>query len=266
MTDTLKKICADKREHISACKAQRSESALLADANAADTPRGFRRALAQRVEAGNIALIAEIKKASPSVGLIRNDFDAAALANAYAAGGASCLSVLTDIPYFQGKDVYLQQARAAVDLPVLRKDFMLDPYQIIEARALGADCILLIIAALSDTQAAELEKTALELGMDVLIEVHDHAELDRALKALNPHMMGVNNRNLKTLAVDLSTSETLAKHIPPNILRVCESGIKTHDDIQRMNRSGFGCFLVGESLMREADVTLATKQLLGLSL
>ncbi|MDX1975591.1 MAG: indole-3-glycerol phosphate synthase TrpC [Rickettsiales bacterium] len=262
MSDTLAKICADKREHIARSKESVSLAELEARIASGQKPRGFRRALAQAIEQGHIALIAEIKKASPSVGVIRADFDPATLARAYQKGGAHCLSVLTDQPYFQGEDAYLQAARQAVSLPVLRKDFMLDPYQIIESRALGADCILLIMAALSDSQAAELENTAIELGMDVLVEVHDQDELDRALLHLRPQLLGVNNRNLKTLKVDLATSETLAKQIPSPILRVCESGIRTHDDIVRMQHANIHCFLVGESLMREEDVTLATKELL----
>lgn len=257
--NTLEEICAKKREHIAQQKSLRSESEQLVLAQAASAPRGFIKALKQK----SPALIAEIKKASPSKGVIRADFEPASLAKAYGAGGAACLSILTDEPYFQGKDEYLKLARDAVSLPVLRKDFMLDPYQIIESRALGADCILLIMAALSDAQAKELEAAAHAIGMDVLVEVHDRTELERALTHLTSSMIGINNRNLKTLAVDLSTSETLAKFLPPHILGVCESGIGNHADIKRMQRAGIGCFLVGESLMREADVTAATRKLLG---
>jgi len=262
MSDTLSEICAKKREHVAKQKSLRPESELLHIAKDASAPRGFIKALIAKRSATGIALIAEIKKASPSKGIIRSDFHPANLARSYAEGGAACLSVLTDEPYFQGKDAYLSEARAAAGLPVLRKDFMLDPYQVTEARALGADCILLIMAALSDTQARELEAAAQAYKMDVLVEVHDRAELDRAL-ALSSSLIGINNRNLKTLAVDLSTSETLAKYLPPHILAVCESGIHTHSDIERMQRKNIGCFLVGESLMREPDVTAATRKLLG---
>lgn len=258
----LAEICAAKREHVARRKAALPEGALLQQAKQAAAPRGFRRALEKKIAGGKFALIAEIKKASPSKGLIRADFDPAALARAYAEGGAACLSVLTDEPYFQGRDAYLAQARDAVSLPALRKDFMLDPYQVVESRALGTDCILLILAALSDGQARELEAAAHGLGMDVLLEAHDRAELERAL-ALSSTLIGINNRDLKTLKVDLATAETLAKHLPPNILGVCESGLGEHADLERMNRAGFSCFLVGESLMRQADVVQATRQLLG---
>lgn len=261
MSDKLAEICHVKRQHVEACKARRG-FAEVASAAAAQTPvRGFHRVLQARIAQGGIGLIAEIKKASPSRGLIRQDFAPAALAQAYAQGGASCLSVLTDMPYFQGDDAYLGEARGAVALPVLRKDFMVDPYQVVEARALGADCILLIMAALDDVLAAELEDAAMALGMDVLIEVHDDAETERALR-LRSRLLGINNRNLKTLQVDLATSEALCRLVPEGYTLICESGIKTHADITRMRRSGMHGFLVGESLMLEADVAAATRRLL----
>jgi indole-3-glycerol phosphate synthase len=262
MTNILAEICDRKKLDVSNRKTSISTSVLLQEIKSVGAPRGFLQSLQQKVHAGKFGLIAEIKKASPSAGLIRKDFDPAILAKAYEAGGAACLSVLTDEPYFQGHDDYLQLARNACQLPVLRKDFMVDTYQIIESRALGADCILLIMATLSDVQAKEMYQLAAELGMDTLFEVHDMQELERTL-ALSPKMIGINNRNLKTMQVDLATSETLAKHIPPTILTVCESGIRTHNDVQRMKNAGIGCFLVGESLMREADITKATQQLLG---
>lgn len=260
--NTLHTICADKREHIARCKQVVSEATLREKARAQTPPRGFHARLKDTVQKGETALICEIKKASPSKGVIREDFDPEALAKAYAIGGATCLSVLTDIPYFQGNDAYLPLARSACALPILRKDFMLEPYQITESRALGADCILLIMAALSDMQAKELEDAAFALGMDVLVEVHNKEELERALTHLSSTLLGVNNRNLKTLAVDLGTSAALAAHIPTHYTKVCESGISTSQDIVQMRASGYHCFLVGESLMRQADVTQATKALL----
>ncbi len=261
MSDVLTRICADKRAELAERRLARPESALRSLAQSVEPPRGFHRALVEDAAGGRPVLICEIKKASPSKGLIRKDFDPANLARAYQAGGASCLSVLTDTPYFQGRDEDLVAARTAADLPVLRKDFMLDPYQILESRALGADCVLLILAALSDPQALELEDAARELAMDVLIEVHDSAELDRALGLKSP-LVGVNNRNLKTLEVDLATCEALAPRVPAERLVVAESGLTTPADLTRMQKVGAKAFLIGESLMRQADVTAATAALL----
>ena len=261
MSDILDRICADKRAHVQACRAERPLAGVEAAAKAAAPTRGFAAALGKAVNDGGYGLIAEIKKASPSKGLIRADFDPASLARAYARGGASCLSVLTDEPYFQGHDDYLGQARDADGLPVLRKDFMLDPYQVAEARALGADCILLIMAALDDGQAQELEAAALAWGMDVLVEVHDGGELTRALN-LQSRLIGINNRNLKTMVTDLATTEALAAQLPAGALGVSESGLNNHDDLARMSRAGCHCFLVGESLMRQDDVEAAVRNLL----
>ncbi|WP_207478800.1 indole-3-glycerol phosphate synthase TrpC [Arenibaculum pallidiluteum] len=258
--DVLARICEDKLGHVAACIARRPLSEVEAAAREQGPPRGFAAALA-RASATGYGLIAEIKRASPSKGLIRKDFDPPALARAYAAGGATCLSVLTDIPYFQGEDGFLVAARAACALPVLRKDFMLDPYQVVEARALGADCILLIMAALDDRRARELAAAAADWGMDVLVEVHDGAELDRALK-LPCRLIGVNNRNLKTLQVDIRTTEELAPRVPPDRLLVAESGLNTPADLARMAQARARCFLVGESLMRQRDVEAATRALL----
>ena len=262
MSDTLAKICATTRIETARRKAARSLAGM--EKLAADMPaaRGFAAALDAAVAAGRFGLIAEIKKASPSGGVIRADFDPPALARAYRAGGASCLSVLTDAPYFQGHQDYFVAAHAAVPLPAIRKDFMLDPWQIVESRAMGADCVLLILACLGDAEAAELERMAVALGMDVLAEVHDRDELTRALK-LRTRLIGVNNRNLKTLKTDIATTEALAPLVPSDRVVIGESGIKVHDDLVRLARVGVQRFLVGESLMRQDDVAVATRELLG---
>lgn len=260
MSDVLARICADKRDYVAAAKSSEPIAELERRARKAEPPRGFLAAL-ERAAADGYGLIAEIKKASPSRGLIRADFDPAALARAYEQGGATCLSVLTDEPYFQGRNEHLGAARAAVRLPVLRKDFILDPWQVVEARAIGADCILLIMAALEDEEAREIAAEAKRWGMDVLVEVHDRAELDRALR-LDVRLLGINNRNLKTLAVELATTEVLASAVPKDRVLVSESGLYTPDHLDRMARAGARCFLVGESLMKQPDVAAATRALL----
>jgi indole-3-glycerol phosphate synthase len=263
MPDILARICTDKRAEVAAEKATRSVDALRQEiAGRAGPTRGFGYALKAAAAAGLYALITEIKKASPSSGLIRPDFDPVELAKAYEAGGAACLSVLTERKHFQGEPGHLKAARAAVSLPVLRKDFIIDPWQVYESRAMGADCILLIMAALTDAQARELEQIALSLDLDVLVEVHDHDELDRAL-LLETSLIGINNRNLKTLETDLSTTVTLGPLVPPDRFLITESGIRDTADLRLLSAVGPQGYLVGESLVRQADVAEAVRVLLG---
>lgn len=257
----LEEICATKRNEVAARKSTRSISDLETMAKAQSAPRGFEAAL-RETSKSRFALIAEVKKASPSKGLIRANFEPADHAAAYEAGGATCLSVLTDAPYFQGHENYLVEARAACALPALRKDFMVDPWQCLEARSFGADAILIIVAALEDSAMVEIEAAAMDYGMDVLIEVHEEIELDRALRTLKSRLIGVNNRDLKTFTTSLETTERLSKLMPDDAHMVGESGINTHADLQRLSKSGVNTFLVGESLMREQNVEVATQELL----
>ncbi|OYW29191.1 MAG: indole-3-glycerol phosphate synthase [Caulobacter sp. 12-67-6] len=262
MTDILAKIAAYKRDEVVDRKRRRTLTALENAAKNASSPRGFKAALKNAHAPGKLALIAEIKKASPSKGLIRADFDPPALARAYEAGGAACLSVLTDGPSFQGADPYLIDARAAVSLPCIRKDFLVDPWQVVESRALGADAILVILAMIDDVLAAELMSEAERLDMDALVEVHDEAEMARAGQ-LGATLVGINNRDLKSFVVDLAVTERLAAQAPTDALLVTESGLFTHDDAVRMEAAGATAMLVGESLMRQANVAEATRVLLG---
>ena len=261
MTNKLTEICDAKREHVARQKSKVSLADLEARANAQSAPRGFRAALDRKAATG-YGLIAEIKKASPSKGLIRPDFDPPAHARAYEAAGAACLSVLTDVPYFQGHDDYLVAARAACGLPVLRKDFMVDPWQVTEARALGADAILIIVAALDDAQMAEIEAAAIEHGMDALIEVHDAQELERALR-LQSRLIGVNNRDLRDFSVSFDRTYELVDRAPAGCTFVAESGLSSKDDLDAMADHGVRCFLIGEALMRQADVEAATRRMIG---
>jgi indole-3-glycerol phosphate synthase len=261
----LDDIAAYKREEIAQAKARTSPAELQRRARDAEAPRGFRRALMTKRERGQPGLISEIKKASPSKGVIREDFDVTAIARAYRDGGAACLSVLTDEPSFQGRPDYLEIARAESGLPVLRKDFMLDPYQVTEARAWGADCILTILAMMDDAAARELMDAAAELGMDCLVEVHDERELDRALR-LEADMIGINNRDLHTFQTDLTTTLTLAPKIPDGVLVVAESGLSSPADLRRLAEAGVTTFLIGESLMRSDDIAAATRALAGATL
>ena len=261
MSDILETIAAYKQVDVAARKAARPQAEVEQAARAASAPRGFVRALEAAHAPGRLALIAEIKKASPSKGLIRADFDPPALARAYAQGGAACLSVLTDAPSFQGADAYLVAARDAVALPCIRKDFLVDPWQVAESRALGADCILVILSMVDDSLAADLLAEAGRFGMDALVETHDEAEMARAAR-LGATLIGVNNRSLRTFEVDLANTEILAALAPYNALLVTESGVFTPADVQRLERSGAKAMLVGESLMRQTDVEAATRALL----
>lgn len=260
--NTLTKICADKMEHVGRNEHLIPSIVHSERAKMRPQPAGFCAAIRNRKEYGSPALIAEVKKASPSKGIIRPNFDAAKIAMAYQQGGATCVSVLTDMPYFKGCDDDLEAVKSVIRLPVIRKDFILTSYQIIESRALGADCILLIVAALDDETLQRFYNEAVDLGMDVLVEIHNEIELDRAL-SITPMMIGVNARNLKTLTVDLATSFDLVQKIPSTILRIAESGISTHEELTTLYKAGYDGFLVGESLIRQDDITLATEILLG---
>ncbi|MGN6512771.1 MAG: indole-3-glycerol phosphate synthase TrpC [Lysobacteraceae bacterium] len=266
MSDVLRRILARKAEEVAERRARAPIEALRERAAAADAPRGFARALAAKANAGAPAVIAEVKKASPSKGVIRADFDPPAIARSYARAGAACLSVLTDADFFQGSDAFLQQARAACALPVLRKDFTVDAYQVVEARAIGADCILLIVAALDDARLRELAALALDLGLDVLVEVHDDAELERALRVADRDgrvLLGVNNRDLRSFAVSLDTTLRLQPRVPAGRRLVAESGILAPADVARLRAAGIDAFLVGEAFMREADPGAALRRLFG---
>lgn len=260
--DILQEICATKQSYVAQCKQSRPLDTLLEDAKKATPPRGFAARLRHVQTTGRYGLIAEIKRASPSKGLIRKEFDPALLARGYHAGGATCLSVLTDTPYFGGTNEHLSIARAAVNLPVLRKDFILEPYQVVEARAIGADCILLIMAALTDNQAQKLAALAREFAMDVLLEVHDEAELSRAL-LIDDTLIGINNRNLKTLKTDIMTTCRLAPLVPQDRLVVGESGLSNPADLAALEAVGVTTFLIGEALMSKSDIQAATEALLG---
>lgn len=263
LSDVLKTICADTRIEVDRRRAEIDLDEIRARAKDTPSPRGFARALMDAAASGRTGLITEIKKASPSAGVIRADFDPAVIAAAYQAGGAVCLSVLTNAKYFQGSEADFEAARKAVDLPVMRKDFILDAWQIYESRAMGADCILLIMAAISDEEAREFEELASALDLSVLVEVHDEAELERAL-GLRARLIGINNRNLKTMQTDIAVSERMAAQIPPERFVVAESGIRDYADIERLKAAGVQGVLVGESLMRQDDIIAATRALLGL--